>query len=69
MKYHGDNKPRYPNLIANGLWEYRPDFDGDLWKKGAALIENIQANQGALARLPRFVSTPGIRLDPERNVN
>jgi len=48
VKYHGDNKPRYPNLIANGLWEYQPDFGGDVWKKGAATIENIQAKQGTL---------------------
>ena len=48
VKYHGDNKPRYPDMICNGLWEYRPDFAGDLWKKGAAEIENIQANGGEL---------------------
>jgi len=48
VKYHGDNKPRYPNMICNGLWEYRPDFSGDLWIKGAAAIENIQVRGGEL---------------------
>lgn len=49
VKYHGDNKPRYPELICNGLWEYRPDFSGDIWKKGAATAENVQASGGELA--------------------
>jgi hypothetical protein len=48
VKYHGDNKPRYPDLICNGLWEYRPDFTGDAWRKGAATIENIEQNGGEL---------------------
>ena len=47
VKYHGD-KPRYPDLICNGLWEYRPDFSADLWKKGAAVIEGVQADGGEL---------------------
>ena len=45
VKYHGDNKPRYPDTICNGLWEYRPDFSRDLWKKGAASIEGVQAKR------------------------
>jgi len=48
VKYHGDNKPRYPNLICNGLWEYRPDFSGGHWKKGAATIDGIEASNGEL---------------------
>ncbi len=48
VKYHGSDKPRYPDMICNGLWEYRPDFAGDLWKKGAVSIEGIQANGGEL---------------------
>jgi hypothetical protein len=48
VKYHGDNKPRYPDLICNGLWEYRPDFAADHWKKGAASIEGVQSNGGEL---------------------
>jgi hypothetical protein len=48
VKYHGDNKPRYPDMICNGLWEYRPDFSNDLWKKGTASIESIQIRDGEL---------------------
>jgi hypothetical protein len=48
VKVHGENKPRYPDTICNGLWEYRPDLSGDLWKKGAATIEGIQARGGEL---------------------
>lgn len=38
-------------MICNGLWEYRPDFSNDLWKKSAASIERVQAADGALAPL------------------
>jgi hypothetical protein len=48
VKYHGSNKPKYPDTICNGLWEYRPDFSRDLWKKGTAAIEGIRASGGAL---------------------
>src|SRR5262245_13348270 len=48
VKFHGDNKPRYPDLICNGLWEYRPDFSKDRWRKGAATIEGIHAKEGEL---------------------
>src|SRR5262245_60227017 len=49
VKYHGENKPKYPDLICNGLWEYRPDFSGDLWRKGAADIQGIRASGGELS--------------------
>jgi len=48
VKYHGDNQLRYPDLICNGFWEYRPDFSVDLWKKGTAAIEGVQVNRGEL---------------------
>ncbi len=48
VKYHGNNKPKYPHLIGNGLWEYRPDLSGDLWRKGAAAVEMVRASEGAL---------------------
>jgi hypothetical protein len=51
VKYHGDSKPRYPDMIGNGLWEYRPDFSNDLWKKGAAAIEGIDASRGELTAM------------------
>jgi hypothetical protein len=49
VKYHGSNKPRYPDTIGNGLWEYRPDFSRDLWMKGAAAVEGVRASGGELA--------------------
>jgi hypothetical protein len=48
VKYHG-MKPRYPATICNGLWEYRPDFSRELWRKGAASIEkNVRSSGGDL---------------------
>ena len=47
LKYHGE-KPRYPNTICNGLWEYRPDFSRDLWKKGAVSVSGVTAKNGEL---------------------
>ena len=47
VKYHGE-KPRYPGTICNGLWEYRPDFSRDLWKKGAAFVVGVTSNGGEL---------------------
>ena len=48
VKYHGTEQPRYADMICNGLWEYRPDLSTDLWKKGAAAVDGIQASRGAL---------------------
>ncbi len=48
VKYHGTNKPKYPDLICNGLWEYQPDFAHDLWRQGAAAVESVRASGGAL---------------------
>jgi hypothetical protein len=48
VKYHGPDKPRYPDTICNGLLEYRPDFSGDLWQKGAASAVGIRASGGEL---------------------
>jgi hypothetical protein len=47
VKYHGE-KPRYPDTICNGLWEYRPDFSRDLWKKGAASVMGVKTKDGEL---------------------
>jgi hypothetical protein len=47
VKYHGQ-KPKYPDTIGNGLWEYRPDFSRDLWKKGAASVAGVQTKSGEL---------------------
>src|SRR5262249_7935908 len=50
VRYHGVNRPKYPDLICNGLWEYRPDFSRpDLWKKGAASVEGVRWSGGELS--------------------
>lgn len=49
VKYHGGNQPKYPDLIANGLWEYRPDFSRPgLWRKGATTVESVRDSGGEL---------------------
>jgi hypothetical protein len=47
VKYHGD-KPRYPDTICNGLWEYRPDFTRDHWRKGAVSMAGVRVENGEL---------------------
>jgi hypothetical protein len=43
VKYHGANRQQlYPDRICNGLWEYRPDFTRESWKKGAAAVEGVK---------------------------
>jgi hypothetical protein len=39
----------YPDNICNGLWEYRPDFGGEVWKKGAMKVENVDSGPEGLA--------------------
>src|SRR5262249_14403641 len=34
--------------VCNGLWEYRPDFSRDAWRKGADKTVDIQSERGAL---------------------
>src|SRR5207247_5097936 len=38
----------YPDTICNGLWEYRPDFSQDFWRKGAASVVGTAASGGEL---------------------
>jgi hypothetical protein len=47
VKYHGE-KPRYPDTVCNGLWEYRPDFSSDLWRKGAVSVTGVRADGSEL---------------------
>jgi hypothetical protein len=49
VKHHGQSKPHYPDTICNGLWEYKPDFAKELWRKGAASVENVHAAGGELS--------------------
>ncbi|HXX94114.1 MAG TPA: hypothetical protein VEN81_10795 [Planctomycetota bacterium] len=48
LKHHGASKPHYPDTVANGLWEYRPDFAKEAWKKGVASVEGLRAAGGEL---------------------
>jgi hypothetical protein len=48
-KVHGD--PRnllYPGTICNGLWEYRPDFAKEAWRKGAT-VEGVKSTPEGLS--------------------
>ncbi len=48
LKVHGNAQPRYPDTICNGLWEYRPDFSRETWKKGVATADGVRATAGEL---------------------
>ncbi len=48
-KLRGREKANYPNMICNGLWEYRPDLAGDAWKKGADSVENVASGPDGLS--------------------
>jgi hypothetical protein len=48
-KYMSPNQFVYPDNICNGLWEYRPDFGGEVWKKGAMKVENVVSGPDGLA--------------------
>src|SRR5262249_16769901 len=46
VKVHGNGKPKYPNTICNGLWEYQPDFSRDTWLQGTAAAGDVVAAEG-----------------------
>ncbi len=48
-KLRGREKANYPNMICNGLWEYRPDLSGDLWRNGAVNVENVNSGPDGLS--------------------
>jgi acetyl esterase/lipase len=53
LKYHGRAEikvwgQRAAERICNGLWEYRPDFTGESWRKGADKVENVRVQDGEL---------------------
>ncbi|NLW49480.1 MAG: fibronectin type III domain-containing protein [Candidatus Brocadiaceae bacterium] len=57
IKYHGVSTPRFPTAIQNGLWEYRPDLFGDVWRSGARTVERIRNTADGLAAEPGTVGT------------
>ena len=53
LKYHGradikDWGQRAAERICNGLWEYRPNFNKEPWRKGAETVESVKAKDGEL---------------------
>jgi hypothetical protein len=48
-KHMWPNDFAYPDNFCNGLWEYRPDFGGDVWKNGAMQIENVASGADGMA--------------------
>jgi Putative Ig domain len=46
--WRSSEQPDYPDTVCDGLWEYRPDFSNDLWRKGATKIENIVSGPDGL---------------------
>ncbi len=48
-KYMSPNQFVYQDNICNGLWEYRPDFVGEVWTKGALRVENVASGPEGLA--------------------
>jgi hypothetical protein len=48
-RHMSPNQFLYPDNICNGLWEYRPDFGGEVWKKGAMKVENVASGPEGLA--------------------
>lgn len=52
-KYHGlqdikDWGQHAVDKVCNGLWEYRPDLSGALWRRGAESVEGIVAGEDGL---------------------
>jgi hypothetical protein len=48
MKYRGARPHNHPAMVCNGLWEYRPDFTKDGWKKGADSVDGVRLDGTAL---------------------
>jgi hypothetical protein len=57
LKYHGLADihvwgRRAAERVCNGLWEYRPDFTGESWRRGADTAENVRPQDGELVAEP-----------------
>ena len=46
-KSHCGQQLLYPDTICNGLWEYKPDFSKETWKKGA-VVEGVKSSPAGL---------------------
>jgi acetyl esterase/lipase len=57
VKYHGRAEittwgQRAADRICNGLWEYRPDFTKETWRRGADTVENVRVTDEGLTAEP-----------------
>jgi hypothetical protein len=43
---------KFAHTVCNGLWEYRPDFSRELWRKGAERAENARSSANGLEAEP-----------------
>src|SRR5205085_3972542 len=53
LKYHGKADitvwgKKAAERVCNGLWEYRPDFTREAWRKGAETLNDVRVKDGAL---------------------
>lgn len=50
LRVHGEAQGhRAPGTVANGSWEYRPDFARETWRKGAERAEHLRSTPEGLA--------------------
>ncbi|HEY2414842.1 MAG TPA: hypothetical protein VGI40_21535 [Pirellulaceae bacterium] len=49
VKYFGSQQHKFPERVCDGLWEYRPDFSKETWRKGADSAQGIVAAEDGLA--------------------
>ncbi len=49
LRVHGAPGIRAPGTVANGSWEYRPDFSREIWRKGADRVEQVRRTPEGLA--------------------
>jgi hypothetical protein len=47
-KFFGLKEHKFADRICNGLWEYRPDFSRETWRKGADSVDAIVKGDGGL---------------------
>lgn len=62
LRYHGtaeitDWGQAAADTIRNGLWEYRPDLSGTLWREGADSVQNVRVTAEGLAAEPGRTGT------------
>ena len=48
-KFFGSSEHKFAERICNGLWEYRPDFSRETWRKGADSVREIVSGADGLA--------------------